>query len=35
MESIVELNVHIADQRIYYCLLVKISEILQPHKDVY
>lgn len=34
MQSIVELNVHVADQRIYYRLLVKISEILQPHKYV-
>lgn len=32
MQSVVELNVHVADQRICYCLLVKISEILQPYK---
>lgn len=31
MQSVVELNVHVADQRICYCLLAKISEILQPY----
>lgn len=35
MQSVVELNVHVADQRICYCLLVKINEILQPYKYIY
>lgn len=35
MQSVVELNIHVADQCIYCGLLVKISEILQPHKYIY